>query len=125
MDFKNTVLKCAKKMQHSPLKISELEDNVVISLDYNKFKVIVYYSIYEFEIGFNYYLIIKEKYINLIDVFLALGCREEDLPAFMMMSNESIMEKYLDMYFGLVDKYFEQMQDTKVIDKLCKSRFEN
>ena len=114
MNFEKIVYECEADLKNRALNICVKEKNI-ITLKFETFEIIIYYSAYEYEIGYHYSA--NKKHVNLATALKTAGCSENELPPFVMMSDETVMKDYIGAYLTLTDKYFNELKDTRKILK--------
>lgn len=119
IDFKKVVTACAEILKHRKFEINIEKENI-ISLKLENFSIRIFYSAYEYEADIAYLINSENLQLDIDSVLLAAKCREVDLPKFLYMSNESIMAEYIQAYLNLVDKYYDELNQTENILKNYK-----
>lgn len=119
IDFIKVVTACAETLKHSKFEI-KIEKENIISLKFENFSIRIFYSAYEYEVDFAYWINSKNLQLDIDSVLSAAKCREFDLPKFLYMSNESIMAEYIRAYLNSVDKYYDELNQPENILKNYK-----
>ena len=118
MNFIEIAEKCLNEMSHNAVDI-KTEPNIIIA-SFGRFDIGIYYSSFEYEVGFNYFCCSKKIRKGLSFALLAAGCPQEQLPKFVNMSNEQIMQEYIMAYLTLVDEYYDFLTDTVTMRQKLK-----
>ena len=117
IDFEKTVTNALDKTI-TKRYLLKLDEKDIVEIRFDEFCLKLYYSRYEYELNICYYFTQSEIQVYLDSILVALGCGKEDIPHFLFMSDETIMEKYLREYLNLVNKFFDQLCDTRLIMKI-------
>ena len=117
IDFEKTVTNALNRTI-AKRYLLKLDEKDIVEIRFDEFCLKLYYSRYEYELNICYYFTQSEIHANLDGILVALGCNKEDIPRFLFMSDETIMEKYLREYLNLINIFFDQLCDTRLIKKI-------
>lgn len=118
MNFIEVAKNCINRMSHKAVNIKN-EPKIIVA-SFGGFDIGIYYSSFEYEVGFNYFCCNQKVRSGLSFALLAAGCPQERLPKFINMSNEQIMQDYIMSYMALVDEYYDLLTDTVTIQQKLK-----
>ena len=115
-NFEDVITQTLKQSCKDDYEVIMRKKNV-LEIKFDKFVIVLYYSVYEYELMFDYYNPKNKKQFYLDILLLGLGCKQEEIPAFKFISNEEVMVKYVQDYLELVHKYYTELSD---LDKTAK-----
>ena len=119
MNFIEIAKECLTKMNHKTVGI-KTEPNIVIA-SFGAFDIGIFYSKFEYEVGFSFSCCNQSVQGGLSFALSAAGCPQGNLPEFLFMSDEQIMQDYIMAYLVLVDEYYNTLNDTALIQQRIKN----